>query len=63
MPRCPYCDEELTYDEYFGLLAAHQSGKVYGDIYTCNNEDCEAHGETFYTYRHNPDEVHEGYPC
>lgn len=63
MHECPYCGTELTYDDYFGRIAAHQDGKVYGDIYKCNNEDCEAHQQTFYTYREGNGELHEGYPC
>lgn len=59
---CPYCNEELAYDDYFGRIASHQDGKVYGDIYKCANEDCEQYQQTFYAYRDNG-ELIEGYPC
>lgn len=62
-PICPYCEQELLYHDYFGRLCLHQDGKVLGDIYKCDNEDCEVYNESFYTYRDTPDELHEGYPC
>jgi hypothetical protein len=60
---CPICGEELNHHDVFGRLCAHQDGKVLGDIYRCENEDCEAQGEHYYTYRDSPEELHEGYPC
>jgi hypothetical protein len=60
MMECPYCGEELTYDDYFGRIASCQDGKVIGDIYECHNEDCEA--RHFYVYRGDCT-LHEGYPC
>lgn len=62
MPACPYCGEQLHYDDYFGRIAAHQDSKVVGDIYKCANEECEAYQQSFYTYRHNSGELREGYP-
>lgn len=72
--ECPYCGAELEAEDYFGRLAAHQDGKVLGDIYFCPNgrsEDPEVECESaalhvagaFHTYRNRPDELHEGYPC
>ena len=57
---CPYCNEELRYDNYFGYIAPHQSGEVLGDIYECHNDDCEA--RNFYVYRNGNGELNEGYP-
>lgn len=59
----PYCGEELNYDTYWGRICAHQDGHVEGDIYSCENEDCEMYQESFHVYRSNPDDIHEGYPC
>jgi len=61
--ECPYCAQQLTHDDCFGRFAAHQDGKTCGDIYKCNNEECEAYQQPFYTYRHDGGELHEGYPC
>lgn len=69
--ECPYCGEELIWEDYFGRIAAHQDGKVLGDIYRCPNgqeesEICESSMFNvpgyFYTYR-DTGELHEGYPC
>ena len=70
--ECPYCGEELELEDYFGRLAAHQDGKVMGDIYRCpkgqeESEDCDSSvffvPGSFYAYRDNPDNLLEGYPC
>lgn len=66
--ECPYCGEELYYDDFYGKnLHLDSFGKVKdgfikeGDIYACNNEECEYQGY-FYTCSFD-DELHEGYPC
>lgn len=61
--ECPYCEKELNYHDYFGRIASHQDGKVLGNIYTCENEECEMYQESFYTYRDRPYDIQEGYPC
>ena len=61
--ECPYCKQELTYHDYFGRICSHQDGEIMGDIYKCENENCDAYQEHFYTYRDNESEIHEGYPC
>lgn len=70
--ECPYCGEELEYDDYFGRLAAHQDGKVLGTIYRCPNGveqdgSCESEifhvAGSFYIYSDNPIHILEGYPC
>ena len=69
--ECPYCGSGLEYVDYFGRLAAHQDGKVLGDIYQCpkgreESEECESSvfhvAGSFYVYR-DSGELHEGYPC
>ena len=63
MHECEYCENELVCWDYFGRIAAHQDGKVLGDIYKCTNDGCEMEGTTFYAYRDNPGNLIEGYPC
>lgn len=61
--ECPYCGEELTCDDYYGIGNPMRNDfKKLGDIYKCQNEKCEMYQEHFYT-RNNEDELHEGYPC
>lgn len=67
--ECPYCEEELhcNYYYYTGNLAAYEKGdsnsgfQKLGDIYKCDNEECEMYQESFYT--DSQDELYEGYPC
>ena len=61
--ECPYCEKELNYDTYWGRTCTHQDGHIEGDIYQCENEDCEMYQESFHVHRSNPDDIHEGYPC
>jgi hypothetical protein len=70
--QCPYCGEELEWEDYFGRLAAHQDGYVAGHIYRCPNGleqdgSCESElfhvAGSFYTYTGLEDQLHEGYPC
>ena len=35
--KCPYCDSELIYHDYFGYVGLHQSGEVLGKIFKCPN--------------------------
>jgi len=37
--ECIYCEHELTHQDTWGFLAAHQSGEVKGQIYSCLNAD------------------------
>lgn len=60
---CPTCGEELLHEDIYGRLCAHQDGHIAGDIYRCENENCESFMEFFHTYRSNPDDLREGYPC
>lgn len=67
--ECPYCDEELHCEDYYytGNLSAYEKGynnsgfQKLGDIYKCDNEECEMYQESFYTDLQ--DNLHEGYPC
>lgn len=68
--ECPCCGSKLEYEDRYGLLAAHQSGEVYGDIYRCataaeQEGECDSESFSvcgaFYTDRNG--ELHEGYPC
>jgi hypothetical protein len=67
--NCPYCGAELTLDDYYGKTQHAEHYWIYphswiekeGDIFKCNNEDCGAYQETFYTDKQG--DLHEGYPC
>lgn len=60
--ECPYCEGELRYHDYYGLgIPMREDFKKLGDIYMCDNEECEAYQEHFYTDQN--DELREGYPC
>lgn len=71
---CLYCNCDLSYeDEYFTGRPANFYGtagngiyypstlKHLGYIYRCRNEECESHGQLFYTNKDG--DLHEGYPC
>lgn len=60
--ECIYCEEELSVHDYYGYGNPFSSNfKKEGDIYKCENEECEAYEGHFYTDRQ--DNLHEGYPC
>ena len=76
--ECPYCGEELEHEDTFGntdyclgIIGYIGDGfytkrypEKYGDIYQCENEECEMYQEYFYTIdNENNNELHEGYPC
>jgi len=65
--ECSYCREELKYHDFYGAnLHLDSFGGVQhgfnksGDIYKCDNEECDCFGGTFYTRN---GELKEGYPC
>lgn len=64
--KCPYCEQELNYHDYYGRICSHQDGKVIGNIYVCPNEacECQTNGRHFYDRSGIGDpEIREGYPC
>lgn len=66
--ECPYCETDLTCTDFYGrnlrldsLDRVKDGFEKEGDIFRCDNEDCEMYEESFYTDRF--DELHDGYPC
>lgn len=60
--ECPYCERELNLHDYYGIgIPTRSDFRKIGDIYKCDNEDCETYQECFYT---DPSgNLYEGYPC
>lgn len=69
MLECLCCGEELTWHDYYGKrkVAEHYYSSPQswiekeGDIYKCENENCESYEGHFYT--DSQDNLYEGYPC
>jgi len=62
--ECPYCFEELEYEDYFGRYLGLGHWDKKGEIYKCPNQDCESQVFNFYFYIWNDDtRIYEGYPC
>ena len=73
--NCPQCDYELEYHDYYfvgrparyygnasnGIYYPSTNYKKRGDIFKCNNENCEMFEQFFYTDEREC--LHEGYPC
>lgn len=61
--ECPYCGEELECIDYYGHYLGNNNWDKLGDIYKCENQECESEvfGYGFYTDLN--DNLHEGYPC
>lgn len=58
--ECEHCEEELTWEDYYGMgIPGRENFEKIGDIYRCDNEDCDGH--LYYTDRSG--DLHEGYPC
>jgi hypothetical protein len=69
--KCPICGAELQHWDSFGRLAAHQDGKVLGQIYKCpngaeQNGTCDSESfsvvGSFYVYE-TDGVLREGFPC
>lgn len=68
--NCPYCGEELEYNDYFGSIKYADHYYLYpqswiekkGEIFKCINENCSDYDSYFYVYL-NSDIIHKGYPC
>ena len=67
--ECPYCGEEMVCDDYYGRRVYAEHYYTYpqswiekeGDVYKCNNEECEAYQQSFYD--DSKGNLYEGYPC
>ncbi len=67
--ECPVCNEPLTYVDYFGQIkhAEHYYTRPQswierkGEMYQCNNEECEGFQERYYAYD-NEDRLRDGVP-
>lgn len=60
---CPYCEEELNCTDYYGRGNPNSFDFVKtGDIYKCENEECEMYNESQHT-RDDSGELHDGFPC
>ena len=70
--ECPYCGEELTYDDTFGYHMGSDRPEPLGTIWrcpngmeqdgTCESEDFSVAG-CFFTYHDSDNDLHEGNPC
>jgi len=62
--ECPYCEQELTCIDYYGNYLGNDNWNKQGDIFECDNEDCEsmAFNGHFHTKLNNSN-LYEGYPC
>lgn len=60
--NCPHCEQEMNYQDYYGLgIPGRNDFKKIGDIYKCQNEECEVFDTHFHT--NNSGGLREGYPC
>jgi hypothetical protein len=69
MYKCPYCNTELEYDDYFGFregwnkLLNEPKISNEGDIYKCTNDKCLSEAFNYYFYDFCDGILMEGYPC
>lgn len=59
--NCPSCGEELKWDDYYGIYLGNNQWDKKGDVYKCDNEECECYQESFHTDL--DDNLYVGYPC
>lgn len=59
--RCPYCGMSLTWIDYYGVHTGTECRDKIGDIFECDNKECDAYHEYFYTDKEG--NLREGYPC
>lgn len=58
---CPTCNRELEWHDWYGTnMGSTREPNKLGDIYICQNEECESYEEHFHTRQ---GELCEGYPC
>ena len=69
--ECPYCGEELQCIDYYGHTRYAERYWIYprswiekeGDIYQCQNEECESQTFNGHFYDRCDGDLREGYPC
>ena len=69
--ECPYCEQELNWHDYYGKKKYADHYYIYpqswiekeGDIYKCENEECESGCFNYLFYTDKRGNLHEGYPC
>ena len=59
--NCPNCEKELNLHDWYGTnMGFTRTPKKIGDIYKCDNEQCESYEQSFHTRN---GELLEGFPC
>lgn len=62
--NCPHCGEELSYIDKYGKYLGDNNWLNVGEIYQCDNLDCESGLFDFFFYTYEGIEgLLEGYPC
>ena len=61
--ECTYCGAELEHHDYYGFYLGNDNWNKQGDIYRCENENCESEVFGYLFYTDKQDNLHEGYPC
>lgn len=69
--QCPYCGEELRCIDYYGHTKYSEHYWIYphswiekeGDIYQCQNEECDSQVFNGHFYDRCDGDLREGYPC
>lgn len=59
--NCPECDTQLICADIYGFYKGRGHWDKNGDIYKCQNEDCDYFDEYFYTDKLGG--IRYGYPC
>jgi hypothetical protein len=60
--NCPHCNKEMKYEDYYGKgIPGNYDFIKDGDIYECDNDECEMYAENFHTDVDG--NLYEGYPC
>ena len=68
--KCPICGNELKYCDYYGTNLhldsfdnPKEGFKQEGEIYKCENEDCDSYAFNYYFHTDKQNNLKEGYPC
>jgi hypothetical protein len=60
--NCPKCNIEMKCEDYYGIgMPGRLDFIKEGDIFSCDNDECEVYTENFYTDVDG--NLYEGYPC